>query len=196
MFGRVSNMTPMTNELFWELLKPEHRRAEAFCRKLCGSKDDGDDLYQEALLAAFQGLDALREKNAFRNWLYSIIIRRYRNRFREPWWKRRTTLTPEHIENAAYDPTERFDSSRWLNRALKALKTDEKALIVLFEIEGWSIYELSQIFSRPEGTIKAKLSRSRKKMRKAILSFLPDHKTKSKLSEAGYALSKSTAVNE
>lgn len=189
-------MTPMTKEQFWELLKPEHRRAEAFCRKLCGAKDEGDDLYQEALLAAFQGSNALREKQAFRNWLYSIIIRRYRNRFREPWWKRRTTLTPEHAENAAYDPSERFESSRWLNRALGALKTDERALIVLFEIEGWSVSELSQIFSRPEGTIKAKLSRSRKKMRAAILSFLPGQKTKSELSEAGYALSKSTAINE
>lgn len=185
----------MTNELFWDLLGPEHRRAENFCRKLCGDKDDGDDLYQDALLAAFQGFDALREKKAFRNWLYSIIIRRFRNRFREPWWKRRTTLTLDHIENSAFDPTQRFDSSRWLNRALKALKTEERALIVLFEIEGWSIEELSEIFKKPSGTIKAKLSRSRKKMRVALSPLLTDRKSK-KNNEAKYALSKSTAVNE
>lgn len=186
----------MTQELFWELLGPEYRRAEAFCRKLSGSKDDGDDLYQEAILAAFQGFTALREKKAFRNWLYRIIIRRYRNRFREPWWKRRTTLSAENSASAAFDPTDRFDSRRWLERALKALKTDDRALIVLFEIEGWSIEELSEVFQRPQGTIKAKLSRSRKKMRKAIMSFLPDWKMKNKTSEAGYALSKSTAINE
>ena len=189
-------MTPMMKELFWEMLSPEHRRAEAFCRKLCGSKDDGDDLYQEALLAAFQGFEALREKQAFRNWLYSIIIRRYRNRFRQPWWKRRTTLTPEIAEAHSFDPTERFDSSRWLERALNALKTEERALIVLFEIEGWSIAELSKIFDKPEGTIKAKLSRSRQKMRKALVPFFPDWKPKNKMSEASYALSKSTAVIE
>ncbi len=178
------------------MLSPEHRRAEGFCRKLCGSKDDGDDLYQEALLAAFQGFETLREPPAFRNWLYSIIIRRYRNRFRQPWWKRRTTLTPEIAENHSFDPTERFDSHRWLNRALRALKTEERALMVMFEIEGWSIGELSEIFGKPEGTIKAKLSRSRKKMRETLVSFLPDRNPKNKMSEAGYALSKSTAVNE
>lgn len=183
-------------ELFWEMLSPEHRRAESFCRKLCGSKDDGDDLYQSAVLAAFQGFAALRDKQAFRNWLYSIIIRRYRNRFRNPWWKRRTTLTPEIAETHSYDPAERFDSSRWLNRALIALKTEERALIVMFEIEGWSIVELSKIFDKPEGTIKAKLSRSRKKMRKALTPLFPDRTQKSKTSEAKYALSKSTAVNE
>ena len=189
-------MTPMMKELFWEILRQEHRRAESFCRKLCGSKDDGDDLFQEALLAAFQGFEALRDKQAFRNWLYSIIIRRYRNRFRSPWWKRRKTLTPEIAETHSFDPTERFDSSRWLERALKALKTEERALIVLFEIEGWSIAELFEIFNKPEGTIKAKLSRSRKKMRKALVPLFPDRRPKNKTNEAGYALSKSTAVNE
>lgn len=183
-------------ELFWELLRPEHRRAEAFCRKLCGSKDDGDDLYQEALLAAFQGCESLREPQAFRNWLYSIIISRYRNRFREPWWKRRTTLTFEIAETRSFDPTGQFDSHRWLERALKALKTDERALIVLFEIEGWGVAELAKLLNKPEGTIKAKLSRSRAKMRKALSAFFLDRKKNSKLSEAGYALSKSTAVNE
>jgi RNA polymerase sigma-70 factor, ECF subfamily len=189
-------MTPMMKELFWEMLSTEHRRAESFCRKLCGSKDDGDDLYQDALLAAFQGFETLREPQAFRNWLYSIIIRRNRNRFREPWWKRRTTLTPEISETHSFDPTVRFDSSRWLERALKALKTEEKALIVLYEIEGWSIAELSAIFSKPEGTIKAKLSRSRQKMRKALVPYLSDRKVEPETNEASYALSKSTAVNE
>ena len=186
----------MTKELFWKLLEPEHRRAEAFCRKLCGSKDDGDDLYQEALLAAFQGIESLREKDAFKSWLYRIIIRRFRNRFRQPWWKRRTTLTNVHAEQNSYNPKEQFDSRRWLTRALGALKSDERALIVLFEIEGWGTAELSVLLEMPEGTIKAKLSRSRKKMRKEIESFLSMGNTKKRLSEAGYALSKSTAVNE
>lgn len=186
----------MTKELFWKLLEPEHRRAEAFCRKLCGSKDDGDDLYQEALLAAFQGFKSLREKEAFKTWLYRIIIRRFRNRFRQPWWRRRTSLSDSHAQYNSFDPTERFDSRRWLSRALAALKREERTLIVLFEIEGWTTPELSGLLGKPEGTIKAKLSRSRKKMRKAIQAFLPDRKAKSKTSEAGYALSKSTAVNE
>jgi len=51
-------------------------------------------------------------------------------------------------------------------------------------------------FDKPEGTIKAKLSRSRQKMRKALVPFFPDWKPKNKMSEASYALSKSTAVIE
>ena len=136
-------MKPMTKELFWELLEPEHKRAEGFCRKLCGSRDDGDDLYQEALLAAYQGIESLRDKLAFKSWLYRIIITRHRNMVRQPWWKRRTTLTAKQADTKSFDPSEQFSSRRWLKRAFEALKTEERALIVLFEIEGWSVAELA-----------------------------------------------------
>ena len=189
-------MKPMTKELFWELLEPEHKQAERFCRKLCGSKDDGDDLYQEALLAAYQGIESLRNKLAFKSWLYRIIITRHRNMVRQPWWKRRTTLTARHGDIKNFDPSEQFTTRRWLLRAFEALKAEERALIVLFEIEGWTVTELAGLLNKPEGTIKARLSRSRKKMRKAIIAYLPDRDKKSQTSEAGYALSKSTAINE
>ena len=189
-------MKHMTKELFWELLEPEHKQAEGFCRKLCGSRDDGDDLYQEALLAAYQGIESLRNKRAFKSWLYRIIITRHRNLVRQPWWKRRTTLTAELADMKSSDPSEQFNSRRWLKKALEALKAEERSLILLFEIEGWSVAELAGLLKKPEGTIKARLSRSRKKMRKAIIAYLPDRDKKSKTSEAGYALSKSTAINE
>ncbi len=189
-------MKHMTKELFWELLEPEHKQAEGFCRKLCGSKDDGDDLYQEALLAAYQGIESLRDKLAFKSWLYRIIITRHRNMVRQPWWKRRTTLTTKQADTKSFDPSEQFSSRRWLKRAFEAIKTEERALIVLFEIEGWTVTELAGLLNKPQGTIKARLSRSRKKMRKAIIVYLPDRDKKSQTSEAGYALSKSTAIIE
>ncbi len=189
-------MKHMTKELFWELLEPEHKQAEGFCRKLCGSRDNGDDLYQEALLAAYQGIESLRNKMAFKSWLYRIIITRHRNMVRQPWWKRRTTLTAKHVDIKRFDPGEQFNARRWLKRAFEALGAEDRSLIVLFEIEGWSVAELAGLLNKPEGTIKARLSRSRKKMRKAIISCLPNRVKKSQTSEAGYALSKSTAINE
>ena len=102
----------------------------------------------------------------------------------------------QHGDIKNFDPSEQFNTRRWLLRAFEVLKTAEKALIVLFEIEGWSVAELAGLLKKPEGTIKARLSRSRKKMRKAIIAYLPDRDKKSQTSEAGYALSKSTAINE
>jgi DNA-directed RNA polymerase specialized sigma24 family protein len=46
----------------------------AFARSLCRSVVEGDDLFQEAMLRAFRKLCSLRDDDAFRPWLYRIVI--------------------------------------------------------------------------------------------------------------------------
>jgi RNA polymerase sigma-70 factor (ECF subfamily) len=70
------------------------------------------------------------------------------------------------------DPSHVYSARRWLERALSALKADDRALITLYEIDGWPIGDLARLFRRPQGTIKARLSRARKRMRKTIEDYL------------------------
>ena len=76
-------------DLFWRLVEPEHPKARAYCRKLMGDRDNGDDLYHDALVAARPHIAELRNRRAFRPWLYRIIINTFRKRVTRPWWKRR-----------------------------------------------------------------------------------------------------------
>ncbi len=177
---------------FWRLLEPEHRKAELFCRRLTGDKAEGDDLYQEAVLAALQGLKSLRVESAFRPWLYRIIVNRYRKLHRSPWRIRRTEVAEETLaESSSVDPTDRFAAKRWLERAFRVLSPKEKALIVLYQIEGWSISELAQLYRRPEGTIKASLSRTRRKMRETLVRYLTPTLPENRTCEATYAMPRS-----
>jgi len=186
----------MNNKLFWELLEPEHPKAEAFCRKLAGDRDDGDDLYQEALVTAMAKLGTLRDLNAFRPWLYRIIVNAFRSRNRRPWWRRRVRMASEHVDCLQSDPSSQFAARRWLERAFTALKPEEKALIVLFEVEGWSLAEIAAVQGAPTGTIKARLSRSRSKMRDHIAALLATDDQTAKKSEAGYALPRSETATD
>ncbi|MDX9858570.1 MAG: RNA polymerase sigma factor [candidate division Zixibacteria bacterium] len=166
------------HDLFWRLLEPEHRRAEAFCRRLARGSDDGDDLYQEGLLTALRKFDSLRDPGSFRPWLYRILVNTYRNRNRTPWWRRRVSLTGHAIEpSAGPDPAEAHAARRWLQRGLAVLSAEDRALVCLYELEGWSVADLAAMAGRPEGTIKARLARSREKMRRAIERCLtqPEH---------------------
>ena len=184
----------MDRDLFWTYLKAEHPRAEAFCRKLASSRDEGDDVYQDALLTALRRVRTLRNPDAFRPWLYRIIVNTYRNRVVGPWWRRRVLLTREMCETeAGVDPSEAYAARRWLDRALRALKPEERALVTLFELEGWSIAELAALQQRPQGTIKARLARARKKMREAIEHYLPAESSQQESQESGakYALPQS-----
>ena len=53
---------------FRRLIVPHHDRVHAFARSLCRSLAEGDDVFQEAMLRAFDKLDGLRDEAAFRVW--------------------------------------------------------------------------------------------------------------------------------
>jgi len=185
----------VNNELFWKLLEPVHPKAEAFCRRLAGNRDDGDDLYQEGLLMALRKFGSLRDHKAFRPWLFRLMINCYRNRQRSSWWRRHVSLTGKLSESRGNpDPRKRLDSRRWLELALSSLSSENRALVVLFEIEGWTISELALMFQKPEGTIKARLSRSRHRMRRVLEKYLPEQKQSA--SEGEYALQSSKTTDE
>ncbi|MFH1373065.1 MAG: RNA polymerase sigma factor [bacterium] len=156
--------------LFWKLVEAEHLRARAFCRKLMGNRDDGDDLYHDTLVRALSKFADLRERAAFRPWLYRIAVNSYRNCIRQPWWRRFLSLTPEVTENRATGNLEAVQAARRrLQVAFKAITPDERALVILFEMEGWTIAELARLFVKNEAAVKVQLSRARRKMREAII---------------------------
>ncbi|MBD3219509.1 MAG: sigma-70 family RNA polymerase sigma factor [candidate division Zixibacteria bacterium] len=168
------------NDLFWKLVEPEHLKARAFCRKLAGNRDEGDDLYQDSLVKALTGLAKLRDHNAFRPWLYRIIVNIFRGRAHKSFWKRYSSLDdkalkiPDNSDLAASQAVKRR-----LSVALNALSPENHALIVLHDVEGWGIEELSRMFGKSQGNIRTRLSRSRKQMQKALTRFF----NKSDLSE-------------
>jgi RNA polymerase sigma-70 factor (ECF subfamily) len=116
------------------------------------------------------------------------MVNTYRNRRRQPWWRRRQELTDPILEKARVDdPSHRYDARRWLSRAFQALTPAQRALVSLHEIEGWSIGDLARLYQRPEGTIKARLSRARKLMRRT-LERTPGAEDDTNESEATYAI--------
>jgi len=157
-------------DLFWTLVEPEHPKARAYCRKLMGGREDGDDLYHDALVAARLHIADLRDRSAFRSWLYRIIINTFRKRVNRPWWKRRLSLNADEFERArTHDPAPGYASRRLLERAFRAISTEDQALITLFEMEGWTIAELSTLTGRTESAIRVRLHRARRKMREVLV---------------------------
>jgi RNA polymerase sigma-70 factor (ECF subfamily) len=160
-------------DLFWQLIEPEHLKARAFSRKLMGNREDGDDLYQDALVRALTNFRDLRQINAFRSWLYRIIINQFRNRVRSPWWRRLSTMTTE-LESGLLgeNPVPVLAARRRLSVALASLSPNDRALVTLFELQGWRLAELSEMTGRSQGSLKVRLSRARGKMRKSLQRYL------------------------
>ena len=159
-------------DLFWNLVEPEHLRARAFCRKLMGNREDGDDLYQDVLVRALTRLASLKDVAAFRPWLYRIVINEFKNQKRRPWWRRVLPMTQEVAETVRIDgPAAQLAARRRLETAFSVLSDEDRALVTLFEMHGWKISELAALAGKTEGNIKVRLSRARKKMRDTLSRY-------------------------
>ncbi len=141
-----------------------------------GNRDDGDDLYHDALVTALMNFDQLRDRQAFKSWLYRIIMNTFKRQISRPWWKRMLPFTQAVAENhTTADPSSTYAARRLLQRAFAVISPDDQAMITLFEMEGWSIGEISRMCGRTEQAVRLRLFRARRKMKKS-LAVCPSHK--------------------
>lgn len=161
-----------SRNLFWKLAETEHLKVRSYCRKLMGNREDGDDLYHDVLVHALTKFSSLRDINSFRAWLYRIVINNFKNNIRRPWWRRFRPLTNEIEENVSSgNPEKGYSAKRHLERAFKVLSPNDRALITLVELEGWPISEVAELAGKSVGSLKVRLFRARKKMRKALAEY-------------------------
>lgn len=125
--------------------------------QICGDADRANDVVQDAFLRAFDRLDALRDAAQFRAWLKRIVATVAVDHVRRD---RRLVFSDELIEQA--DPhtvraAEQLDAVGLLAR----LSTASRTVLVLYELEGYSHQEISDLLGRSEAWSKTVLSRAR-----------------------------------
>ena len=157
------------DDLFWQLIERVHGRALAYCEHLAGNPADGGDLYHDAVVKAFEAFDKLREPASFGPWFYRIINNTFRERFRNPWWKR---ALAQFVDFGSLDipinPIDRIEARRQLDYAMETLSPADRILVIMAELEDWSIAELAEMNRKSEGFIKMRLFRARQKMRRRL----------------------------
>jgi len=153
------------------LLAPIHLQAVATARRLCRSSADGDDLYQETVLRAFEKLHTLRDESRFRSWFYAVLLSRHRSRCRPSFWRRLLPL--EEVlaggeEPVGEDGSERAEEVWRAGRATLALATlaaEQREAVVLFEVDGLSIEEIAVMQRVSISAVKSRLTRGRERLR-------------------------------
>jgi RNA polymerase sigma-70 factor (ECF subfamily) len=122
---------------------------------------DCADAVQEALLRAWEKRDNLREPRYFHTWLTRILINVCKAMLKK---SRRTQPT----DPAALPDTPRGEDPPSLADALTALEPRDRAPLILHYLEGYSIPEIAHLLRAPQGTVKCRLYRARKKLKLAI----------------------------
>jgi RNA polymerase sigma-70 factor (ECF subfamily) len=157
------------NELS-ELLAPVHDDVHLFARRIAGSNDEGDDVFQEAVLRAARKLTSLRDRDRFRAWMCSVVVSVHRTRWRRSLWRRWISREPS---KPGHEPTG-DDGTRWADQrasatrasaALATLSPPQREAIVLFELQGYTIDEIAEIQRTSVSSVKSRLVRGRDRLR-------------------------------
>lgn len=124
--------------------------------RICGAiaLDDGDDAMQETFIAVVRGIRSLREPAAVRGWARRIAVR---ESVRVAARRGDGVELPPSLAAADVD----LDTVVDVHAVLASLSPDQRAVLVLRDLDGLAEAEVAALLSIPEGTVKSRLHRAR-----------------------------------
>ena len=152
---------------FCDLLEPQIPRLRRYARALTRDTQRADDLVQDTLVRALVKQDRWEPGTNLRAWLFTLMHNQYVNNVRRA--NRETgTIDIDDVSSslvATTDPT----ASRQLyelERALGQLAAEQREVILLVGLEGFSYEDAAKILAVPVGTVRSRLSRGRESLRR------------------------------
>lgn len=136
-------------------------------RRIVGTRALAEDLFQETLMTVFEQLDTFRGEAPLGAWVRQIAVSRCLMYLRSPWHRARLDLGARLDEELMALPDSGALSSVGLDmeRALASLSPTARAVVWLFEVEGYSHQEIARAFGRTTSFSKSQLARAHRRLR-------------------------------
>ncbi|NXY92877.1 RNA polymerase sigma factor SigM [Streptomyces sp. BR123] len=158
-------------DAFGELVRRHRDRLWAVALRTLGDREEAADAVQDALVSAYRAAHSFRGESAVTTWLHRITVNACLDRARKA-ASRRTALLDDtdrlerllEPHESAEAPAEREDLHRELLAALATLPADQRAALVLVDMQGYSVAEAARVLDVPVGTVKSRCARGRAKL--------------------------------
>ena len=158
---------------FEELVRRHQQRVFALVAGILHRPDDVEDIAQQVFLKAYLGIKRFDQRAAFSTWLYKIAVNECWDYLRKRKVRPLTyeaDLSEEQVSRLdgivsssrpPEGPNARAETREILERMLGVLPEQDRQLLVLKEIEGFSVQELAEILNLNVNTVKVRLFRAR-----------------------------------
>lgn len=155
--------TPAVSPADIAALVPRLRR---YAVALVGSVPDADDLVQDCVEKALVHRASLREADRLYSWMLAILHNQH-VAGRRRWMRRGPEVAVEEMADAlalSAPPADRT-AVRDLVRAMARLPEEQRQVLLLNALEGFSYREMAEALDIPLGTVMSRLARGRERLR-------------------------------
>ena len=177
----IASILAGDTEQYHELIRPYERSVYKMALSFMKNESDAEDVAQEAFLRAFRKLADFRGQAKFSTWLISITLNEARGRLRRQGLVRMESLDESAEEGGHISPAllrdwreipsealERKEVRQMLEDAIGNLSPLYREVLVLRDVEEFSIDETALALAITTGTVKVRLHRARMMMQKEL----------------------------
>lgn len=162
---------------FERAIAPHLDALERMSIRLTGNRADADDLLQDVLTHLYTRQRSLQDIEQLRPWLLRVLFRRYVDRWRKDGTDPARPSAEESIDALGTEADtpdavfERALTAERLQLALDRLPDAHRHVLLMHDVEGYSLPEIATIMDVPEGTLKSRLHRARGGLRREIVEL-------------------------
>ena len=156
--------------------------------KLLRDKSEAYDVTQDVFLTLYRQILRFRGESSLKTWLYRVTLNQAANRNR--WWRRRfrsrfetVSITTGLDDQASMEPVSlepsldrqllSKEARRAIEDALAALPFDQRAAVILRDVQHLTYEEIAETIGVSMGTVKSRISRGRERLRRVLQRYNP-----------------------
>jgi len=163
-------------EAYEELVRRHQHRVFAVAGGILRRHEDVEDIAQQVFVKAYFSLKRFDQRAAFSTWLYKITVNEcwdllrkkkvrplvYESDLSEE--QARQIVASEAKRNTGPDISERLEARQRVEQLLEGLDDRDRLMLVLKEVEGFSIEEVAEVLDLNPNTVKVRLFRARRRV--------------------------------
>jgi RNA polymerase sigma-70 factor (ECF subfamily) len=179
--GLITELQAGSEPAFDYLVSSYHAGVYNLVYGILGDAADAADVTQDVFLRVFRGIRGFRRSSSLKTWLYRVSVRQALNHRRWCWRHHRlqisidsdeeekgATLELRDLEATPYEQCAAHETQATVRRALAALPTVFRSVVILRDLEGLSYEEIAEVVEVSVGTVKSRILRGRRMLREIL----------------------------
>ncbi len=159
---------------FSALVRRHQTRLWNLALRTTGNREDAADAVQEAMVSAYRNAASYRGDAAVTTWLHRIVVNASLDVLRRH-AARPSVPLPDDAERipAQGDAMAASETSMQIQEALAQLPPEQRAALVLVDVQGWSVDDAARVLGCAPGTVKSRCFRGRAKLAPLLAHLRP-----------------------